>query len=149
MYPWPAFTPEGEDLVRTLSTLSHGTDDNMHGLDRVSYGYQEVWRRLGGWEGVCEQALPRQMDPYGIMQSVVTPYGKPPAPDEEQNSCSSCLFLCHLRPQATELTPPPPEQQPCCPCGSLLPLLRSEVGKENLFYYLLQIHGNLDITGNI
>lgn len=53
--------------------------------------------------GVCEQALPWQMGPHGILQGVVPPYGKPPAPDEEQNSRSSCLCLCHLRLQAMEL----------------------------------------------
>ena len=33
-----AFNPEGEDPVSTMSTLSHGIDDNMHGLDRVGLG---------------------------------------------------------------------------------------------------------------
>ncbi len=76
----------------TISTLSHGIVDNMHGLDRLSYGYQEVW---WGWDGgvgdVCEQALLWQMGPSGILQGAVPPYGKPPSPDEEQNSRSSCL----------------------------------------------------------
>lgn len=67
----------------------------------------------GGWVhgGVCEQALPWQMGPNGILQGVVPPYGKPPAPDEEQNSRSSCLCLCHLRLQAMELQLPPEQQQ--------------------------------------
>lgn len=62
---------------------------------------------------VCEQALPWQMGPRSLLQSAEPPYGKPPAPDEEQNSRSSCLCLCHMRLQAMELKPRfPPEQQP-------------------------------------
>lgn len=111
-----AFNPEGEDPVRTISTLSHGIADNMHGLDGVGLGirgYGEHW--VGGWVEwgcsksldvpVCEQALPWQMGPHGILQSVAPPCGEPPAPDEEQNSRSSCLCLCHMRLQAIELKP--------------------------------------------
>lgn len=68
-----------------------------------------VTRRHGvGWVhgGVCEQALPWQMGSNGILQGVVPPYGKPRAPDEEQNSRSSCLWMCHLRLQAKEMEPP-------------------------------------------
>lgn len=62
---------------------------------------------------VCEQALPWQMGPRSLLQSAEPPYGKPPAPDEEQNSRSSCLCFCHMRLQAMELKPCfPPEQQP-------------------------------------
>lgn len=89
-------------------------------------------RRYGvGWVhgGVCEQASPWQMGPRSILQGVVPPYGKPPAPDEEQNSRSSCLCLCHLRLQAAELKPPPPPNNNhpapealCCPLPHLLRL---------------------------
>lgn len=84
-----------EDLVKTISTLSRGIVENRHGLDWVCCGY---------WKGGCMGAsASRQMGPHGILWGVVPPYGKPPAPDEEQNSHSSCLCLCHLRLQAIEL----------------------------------------------
>lgn len=35
--------------VMTISTLSHGIVDNTYGLGGVSYGYQEVCHRVGGW----------------------------------------------------------------------------------------------------
>lgn len=102
-----ALSPEGEDLVGKIITLSHGISDNMHGLDGVS----GCTRSLD--VTVCEQALPWQMGPRSLLQSAEPPYGKPPAPDEEQNSRSSCLCLCHMRLQAMELKPCfPPEQQP-------------------------------------
>lgn len=42
-----AFDPEGEDLVSTLSTLSHLIGDNMHGLDGGGIGYQEGTALVG------------------------------------------------------------------------------------------------------
>lgn len=33
-----AFSPEGEEPVRTISTLSHGGVDNKRGLNRVGFG---------------------------------------------------------------------------------------------------------------
>lgn len=72
-----AFNPEGEDLVSTLSTLSHLIGDNMHGLDGMELGIRRVrlWRVHGGTNCLdvpdCEQASPWQMGPPTVARKVL------------------------------------------------------------------------------
>ena len=91
-----AFHPEGEELVCTASTLSHGRVDKKQGLDRVGYGIRGY--RVGPEHAAaCEQASPWQMGPpqYPAECCVTLREAPPPSPDEEQNSRSSCLSEPH------------------------------------------------------
>lgn len=55
-----------------------------------------LWKTHMAWQG-WGWAFSWQMGPCRILQSVVPPYGGPPAPDRQENSCSSCLHPHHLR----------------------------------------------------